>query len=143
MNADTIRRAMRGDREAQEACTRGKWLLPCPFCGNAEVDIYTGRDMQYHRRCLSCGAEAVCDTPMEALTAWNTRAGMDISQGWIPCAERLPEYGVNILVYDKFEGVQFGFIRNDNVVGWLYRECEFMSCDVTHWMPLPERPGEK
>lgn len=62
--------------------------------------------------------------------------------GWIPCRERLPEGDENILVFDKFEGIQIGFKRSDNLVGWVDEQrSAFMYYGVTHWMSLPTSPA--
>lgn len=72
---DEIRRAMLGDRDAQEALTERGVLLPCPFCG--------GRGMKRNfggsgAKWISCGY-CFCDgetggTEKEAIEAWNARA---------------------------------------------------------------------
>ena len=49
---------------------------------------------------------------------------------WIPCSERLPEAGADVLAYSRYKGVVVDYY--DGVL-WGYD-------DVTHWMPLPEPP---
>ena len=41
---DLVRRALLGDRESQEECTKQGIVLPCPFCGGeAELKQLSGR----------------------------------------------------------------------------------------------------
>ena len=62
---------------------------------------------------------------------------------WIPCSERLPEYGVDVLVYAKpwEDNIQVAHIQYDGIM-WELSDGEFYfsKSDVTHWMPLPEPP---
>lgn len=51
---------------------------------------------------------------------------------WIPCSERLPKVGEEVLVYSSSRGV----------VADYYDRGIFGYGDVTHWMPLPELPKE-
>ena len=54
---DLERRALLGDRQAQEECTAKQILLPCPFCGCRmrllEGDSYFGSHLV---KCVWCGA---------------------------------------------------------------------------------------
>lgn len=67
---------------------------------------------------------------------------------WIKCSERLPEKGVDVLAWDGVgQGVWFldenGEWDQSNV-GYL-DELAMALRDlnpITHWMPLPEPPGE-
>lgn len=79
---DLVCRALLGDREAQEECTRQGIVLPCPFCGG---------NGKYHKiksdpldlgfetigYCVCCG-KCIAGTQYEstknlALSEWNTR----------------------------------------------------------------------
>ena len=55
---------------------------------------------------------------------------------WIPVTDKLPEPFLDVLAYDSTSGsVELAFItRHFEWVG----VC--MNHEVTHWMPLPERP---
>ena len=65
--------------------------------------------------------------------------------GWISCAERLPEYDREVLVYDR--GMirvyclhRSKYLRNDV---WEDEQGSYQAFeDVTHWMPLPQPPKE-
>lgn len=87
---DIERRALLGDRQAQEECTRLGIVLPCPFCGCDERDML-GMSVyhdQYFYCCESCG----CNGPIvyvndncdhlghEALALWNTRPAPPIGR---------------------------------------------------------------
>lgn len=52
------------------------------------------------------------------------------SPQWIPVTERLPDNGVEVLIYSQKAGACADYFC-DEVFGWP---------DVTHWMPLPEPP---
>lgn len=77
------RRALLGDKQAQEECTMLKIVLPCPFCGCDERDMIglSVYHEQYFYSCESCGCNGAivydnenCDYPEhEALKKWNTR----------------------------------------------------------------------
>ena len=49
---------------------------------------------------------------------------------WIPVAERLPDVGIEVLIYSEDDGVCVDYYGGDS----------FGYYDVTHWMPLPEPP---
>ena len=51
-------------------------------------------------------------------------------QEWIPVTERLPDGGVEVLVYSKIIGICVDYYDGDTL-GY---------SDVTHWMPLPQPP---
>lgn len=74
---DLIRRALLGDREAQEECTKQGIVLPCPFCGGeAELKQLSGR---WAVCCKThCVGTKIYGNKAKALTAWNTRQAMAI-----------------------------------------------------------------
>lgn len=67
---------------------------------------------------------------------------------WIPCSERMPEDGEEVLfvsVYpwekSKKKRVVLGRHLTKNRKSWWTTYCgSFMDKEVTHWMPLPEPP---
>lgn len=66
---------------------------------------------------------------------------------WIPVEERLPEYGVRVLATDMYEGDDYTGIwtreeYKDDADGCWYDDHGWWHAidDVTHWMPLPDRP---
>ena len=69
---DIIRRALVGDREAQEECTKQGIVLPCPFCGGeAELKQLSGR---WAVCCKThCVGTKIHGNKAKALTAWNAR----------------------------------------------------------------------
>ena len=73
--------------------------------------------------------------------------------GWIKTEDRLPEKGVDVLVYiptnayinstvDMAELIEIEY--SGNVLTWLradgHNYCDVEKNEVTHWMPLPEPP---
>lgn len=90
------RRALMGDRQAQEECTEKGIMLPCPFCGgDAEKDyilgkIYFGSDDKpsngYYTYCtgIECPTfgsySRYYKTEREAVLAWNTRPAPPIGR---------------------------------------------------------------
>lgn len=75
---DLERRALLGDRKAQEECTRQGILLPCWKCGGeAEVnELHTGGKPLYAVACQKhyCGAYGAGSVSVpKAIEFWNTR----------------------------------------------------------------------
>ena len=60
-------------------------LLPCPFCGDADVSILGGEEMMgaktpYWVQC-PCSAGGACDDTEEGATkAWNNRSGVGVTE---------------------------------------------------------------
>ena len=70
------RRALLGDRQAQEECTRQGILLPCPFCGHDGTDygFCTGTLKGFnYMKCENCGCEITVHESEYLGEAWNTR----------------------------------------------------------------------
>lgn len=72
---------------------------------------------------------------------------------WIPCSERMPETDGPYLVVNKVTGwiwvCNFSRVKNFPYFGpqenaWWRLDDDWypQSCNVTHWMPLPEPPEE-
>ena len=75
---DIERRALMGDKQAQEECTRKGILLPCWKCGGeAEVnELHTGGKPVYAVACKKhhCGAYGAGNVSVpKAIEFWNTR----------------------------------------------------------------------
>ena len=51
-------------------------------------------------------------------------------QEWISVEDRLPDIGIEVLVYSEDDGICVDYYDGDS----------FGYYDVTHWMPLPEPP---
>ena len=56
-----------------------------------------------------------------------------LAKRWIPVTERLPDVGIEVLIYSEDDGVCVDYYGGDT----------FGYYDVTHWMPLPEPPKEE
>lgn len=66
------RRALMGDREAQEECTRRGIVLPCPFCGSQ--NIVTSNWGMFRTWCQDCRGKSDDQlTQIDAIREWNTR----------------------------------------------------------------------
>lgn len=73
------RRALLGDRQAQEECTRQEIALPCPFCGAENSRLVDAPDMWY--RCMNCGAYGPEGNGAKAaLAKWNRRPAPPIGR---------------------------------------------------------------
>lgn len=79
------------------------------------------------------------------------RMGMEALERtrWIPCSERLPESGLEVLVIVSgkvgnitlVDSVEIGNFDRDE--GWILEMWpEWEDPNVTHWQPLPELPKE-
>ena len=79
------RRALMGDKQAQEECTRKGILLPCWKCGGeAEVnELHTGGKPVYAVACKKhhCGAYGAGNVSVpKAIEFWNTRPAQPVGR---------------------------------------------------------------
>ena len=84
----------------------------------SEIEYYGGL------RGRPAAVQAVSDACILAVEAIREQE----ERRWIPVTERLPESGVVVLVYGKFDGVCVDY----------YDGYAFCYCGITHWMPMPE-----
>lgn len=77
---ELIRRALMGDKQAQEECTEKGIVLPCPFCrGNKIKTPYVCGD--HFIECSSChSASNIVSSRKQALKLWNTRPAPPIGR---------------------------------------------------------------
>lgn len=76
---DLERRALLGDRQAQEECTQKEILLPCPLCGN--TNIRTSNWGMWRCWCPECRAKSDdCLRERDAIKQWNTRPAPPIGR---------------------------------------------------------------
>lgn len=73
---ELIRRALMGDKQAQEECTEKGIVLPCPFCGEeaqliSEKGLYT--IVCKDGPCIGSDIHPEYGEAMFALEEWNTR----------------------------------------------------------------------
>lgn len=75
---DLERRALMGDRQAQEECEEKGIVLQCPFCGGKpqlKYNYVAQKKKQWSVQCR-CGARFFfVDRRYKAIEAWNRRAG--------------------------------------------------------------------
>ena len=60
---------------------------------------------------------------------------------WIKVEDKMPEFDVDVLFYDtEFENIELGSYTG---VQWrtVWANVDVWFIGVTHWMPLPDRPG--
>ena len=60
---------------------------------------------------------------------------------WISCKEKMPDDGVNVLIYAGNRMISLAWYDKD--MGYFYicdSDYKYNSLDVTHWQPLPEPP---
>lgn len=62
---------------------------------------------------------------------------LEQDNGWISVKDRMPEEGVDVLVYLNRKGADVDFVDRESGNFFYYDEGE-----VTHWRPLPEPPKE-
>lgn len=73
------RRALLGDRKAQDECTENGIVLPCPFCGGKAVAFFDYDCELFGVRCRNqaySGYDMKADyntSPKFAVAGWNTR----------------------------------------------------------------------
>lgn len=69
---DLERRALLGDQQAQEECTRRGIVLPCPFCGNEHIRISNwGMWRCWCPECFGKSEDSLRER--DAVKHWNTR----------------------------------------------------------------------
>lgn len=162
---DLIRRALMGDKQAQNECTAQYIALPCPFCGKEMKKCIQDRTYQEgaiisevvyeHPKCDCLLSEDWVNAG--DITIWNRRAAppAESPTGWIDVKDKLPErfYHLNegegqckpmeFIVFVK--GASFATIGAFTGAGFVaspYSDTIRFSDEVTHWMPLPEPPKE-
>ena len=76
------RRALLGDRQSQEECTRLGIVLHCPLCGGkADKVVYDAAGMFVCKKCkIYKPFTLVIDGARKALTVWNTRTAPPIGR---------------------------------------------------------------
>jgi hypothetical protein len=61
---------------------------------------------------------------------------------WIATKNKLPRQDISVIGYDVF----YGRIGEARLVDWGKRDhlvfVDSDDCHITHWMPLPEPPGD-
>jgi hypothetical protein len=68
--------------------------------------------------------------------------GYNVSK-WISCKDKMPDDGVNVLIYAGNRMISLAWYDKD--MGYFYicdSDYKYNSLDVTHWQPLPEPPKD-
>lgn len=77
---DLERRALLGDRQAQEECTRRGIVLACPFCGGSDGKTlfkFVHSDLYAHKRTGRCALDGMI---IHNVADWNTRPAPPIGR---------------------------------------------------------------
>lgn len=95
------RRALLGDKTAQEECTDKGIVLLCPFCGAKKSKVRHACG-DYFVECLKCHCtSSVTSTKETVIKDWNTRSAPPLGR-CIDCAN-ICEVGDNLVTCDIFE----------------------------------------
>lgn len=84
-----VRKALMGNKQAQEECTAEGIVLPCPFCGGNKIKTpYVCGD--HFIECSSChSASNIVSSRKQALKLWNARPAPPIGRcGECKCWQR-------------------------------------------------------
>lgn len=74
----------------------------------------------------------------------NCRENADSStNGWIPCSERLPAKGQEVLCTDQFENYETALYDTGYIPGPPFFATTAGEFHPTHWMPLPAAPQQE
>lgn len=77
---DLERRALLGDRQAQEECTRRGIVLACPFCGGSDGKTlfkFVHSDLYAHKRTRRCALDGMI---IHNVADWNRRPAPPIGR---------------------------------------------------------------
>lgn len=75
------RKALLGDKQAQELCTEMGIAIACPCCsGKAITTVFLGNHIVVCEKCSMCTAPVPNRTQKEALADWNTRPAPPIGR---------------------------------------------------------------
>lgn len=121
-------------------------LKPCPFCGNENL-LFHAVEYDPCNNVISCNqCHMSFDMPTyvagkksnnreRVIETWNARAS-----GWIPCSERMPEDGQEVLIITlKSKAVRFvRYNKTYNLFDIIGGFGTVGTYAVIHWMPLPE-----
>ena len=115
-------------------------LLPCPFCGGAATIEREGtRRQSCVVTCDSCNTthESSDEGPRSG-ESWNRRAGQ--AAAWIPCSERMPPDGCEVLVWEADCGLVVAS-KAPGLPNWyVWNWDASVPPEIAHWMPLPTPP---
>lgn len=82
---DLERRALMGDKKAQEECTEKGIVLPCPLCGKSPELRHVSNDpiLKPYAVCcggVNCRSYVMGNTHEEAIRNWNARPSLPIGR---------------------------------------------------------------
>lgn len=82
---------------------------------------------------------------IEILNATPAADLLSVNQ-WISCKDKMPGNGIDVLICTRNRMINLAWYDKDMGYFWVCdSDFKYDLLDVTHWMPLPERPkdGEK
>lgn len=96
--------------------------------------------IEWFKPYLHTGEPIPADVVIEDLRSMPT---LTPQNEWVSVDERLPDNNTQVLMWSaKWNIAEAGSYYNKNF--WVYSEIGdgYIADDITHWMPLPERPKE-
>lgn len=98
--------------------------------------------MNYCNRFNSKQLESITEMIYELENSIESADVQPVNQ-WISCKDKMPDDGVNVLIYTGNRMISLAWYDID--MGYFYicdSDYKYNSLDVTHWQPLPEPPKE-
>ena len=72
-----------------------------------------------------------------------TKADVQPVNQWISCKDKMPDDGVNVLIYAGNHMIMLAWYDKDMEYFYICdSDYKYNPLDVTHWQPLPEPPKE-
>lgn len=104
-----------------------KQLYFCKYARSGCRDLYNDKD------CMDCVVELAKEIVQEVAEEYN--------DGWIPCSEKLPEYGEVVMCSCTNSGITISCITHKGVKP--SKSVRFGQHSVIAWQPLPEPYKER
>lgn len=106
--------------------------LWCQMCGHEQSDA-EARYSEIFDICGACGGRIVRNPKPE-----------DAKPKWISVEDRLPNRGINVLIWDAGGDTIYTADHIQNIPQWSTEDGVYFHGSgydrITHWMPLPEAP---
>ncbi|MBR5202681.1 MAG: DUF551 domain-containing protein [Clostridia bacterium] len=99
-------------------------------------------DIEKCKECYYADEDGVCEKCCVDNAAFEPKRPNERITEWISVKDRLPEEGIDVLVYDDDTDMFFIAWYDETLDKWLNADNGRLF-GVTHWMPLPNPPKEK
>ena len=109
---DFERRALLGDRQAQEECTRRGIVLACPFCGGSDGKTlfkFVHSDLYAHKRTGRCALDGMI---IHNVADWNRRPAPPIGRCG-ECKRGIPYKDEHIMCKGRWADKDYNGFCND------------------------------